>query len=119
MGRGGADYALHLGGSPQFLGLCYSPEVKTYVSTSSKSQRFLLHNFFIHTVPLKRKTIGKKCRENLHLKFDNEERAIYLEKLYGANGESVKMDEFCVGITDNDRFFAEICEEEKESQKYG
>ena len=60
-----------------------------------------------------------KCRENLQLKFDNEERAIYLEKLYEAYSESVKMDEFCVGITDNDRFFAEICEEEKESTRFG
>ena len=59
-----------------------------------------------------------KCRENLQLKFDNEERSIYLEKLYGTNVESVKMDEFCVGITDNDRFFAEICEEEKEINKF-
>ena len=42
-----------------------------------------------------------------------------MEKLYGANDESVKMDEFCVGISDNDRFFAEICEEEKESNKFG
>ena len=55
----------------------------------------------------------------MQLKFDNEKRSIYLEKLYGANDESVKMDEWngCVGITDNDRFFAEICEEEKESNK--
>ena len=38
----------------------------------------------------------------MQLKFDNEERSIYLEKLYGANDESVKMDEWngCVGITD-------------------
>ena len=76
---------------------------------------------FIHTVPLKRQTIGKKCKENLQLNEmmdDNNERSIYLEKLYGPNEESKKMDEFCVGISDNDRFFAEICEEEKESDKF-
>ena len=82
---------------------------------------FLLQNVFIQTVPLKRKRIGKKCRENLqiyNLTDVNQERSIYLEKNYGTNVGSLKMDEFCVGITDNDGFFAEICEEEKEINKF-
>ena len=49
---------------------------------------------------------------------NNKERSIYLEKLYGPDEESKKMDEFCVGISDKDRFFAEICEEEEESDKF-
>ena len=49
---------------------------------------------------------------------DNQERSIYLEKLYGPKEESKKMDEFCVGISGKDRFFAEVCEEEKEVHKY-
>ena len=48
----------------------------------------------------------------------SNERSIYLEKLYGQDEESKKMNEFCVGISDNDRFFAEICEEEKETNKF-
>ena len=50
---------------------------------------------------------------------NNNERSIYLEKLYGPDEESKKTDEFCIDIIDNDRFFAEICEEEKESNKFG
>ena len=80
-----------------------------------------MYLFYTYTVPLKRKTIGKKCKENLQLKEmldNNNERSIYLEKLYGQDEESKKMNEFCVGISDNDRFFAEICEEEKETNKF-
>ena len=43
----GADYALHLGGSPQFLGLFYRPEAKRYV-LHIKAKSFL-NMIFLYT----------------------------------------------------------------------